>query len=82
MNSPYNTYVFDMNDNKNKELIENLTKNKNEMPSEIVEAKAAPLMPMAGRPAWPKMRIQSSRILLATNTMEFQVRQAVFQVPT
>ena len=31
MNSPYNTYVFDMNDNKNKELIENLTKNKNEM---------------------------------------------------
>ena len=58
------------------------TKKRREMPSEIVEARAAPLMPIAGAPRWPKISTQSRKMLLLTSTMEFQVRLFVSRVPT
>ena len=58
------------------------TKKSKETPSEIVDANAAPLMPIAGAPKWPKMSTQSKKILLPTNTMEFQVRLFVSRIPT
>ena len=58
------------------------TKKSKDIPSEMVDANAAPLMPIAGAPRWPKMSTQSKKILLLTSTMEFHVRLFVSHVPT
>ena len=43
---------------------------------------AAPVMPIAGRPKWPKISIQLNKMFEATMTIELKVNVLVCVVPT
>ena len=59
-----------------------ITKNISETNSARLEPMAAPVIPRAGKPQWPNIRIQLKPTLDATITMEFKVNALVWVVPT
>ena len=59
-----------------------ITRKSREMASAKVDPRAAPAIPMAGRPSFPKIRIQFSAIFDTTRMIELTLKTLVSVVPT
>ena len=62
-------------------LLVYIMKKSNETSSARLDPMAAPVIPRAGRPNFPKISIQLKKMLDATITMEFIVKVFVWVVP-